>query len=636
MRGRVTSLRCCFGLLLLVFTPSQAWATAPTELLEAAAQQRLAEHSYWLRLLHVPGAKIGVVSEVVSPKFFLAPQGAKDPSAELRATLDAFYEPPGDDVNQHAQCRFIARFHWLQRQLNFPLGLPQVVCTQFERWAGLAQLESLSIVFVSAYLDNPASFFGHLLLKVNLQRGLFAHPLLSPTLNFGANPDPDDNPFVYAAKGIFGGYTGRFSDERFYNFQHVYGENELRDLWEYPLNLTQAEQRRVLFHAWELLQDIRFRYFFFLENCAYRMAELLAMAWEEPVQLYSPSAWWAIPVDAFFALQERETVTREPVLGAPTLVPSRQRRLLWKAEGLTELQQQWVVYLQQFPQNLDALKRSGLEEEAQAQVLDALIDLLQYQRVREASLSETLQSFRQQVLLQRSTLPVISSPSLPQVADPLQGHPPLRTELGGFQRVNQQGLELGIRAAYHDLLDPPRGHLPHAELQSLDLRVRLDSEGWYFHKLTLFQIQNISLSPGRLDAVSGVSWRTSGDWGEESLDAPEHQVLRLTGGIGRSWGLTHKLVGFTFMDTALSSRRPAITATSLQLQPVAGLLWNPSERWAFRVQSAYRQPLLGESPLGNSQEWEGRWQASPDWTLRLRWLFQGNAQEASLQLQRFW
>ncbi|MGA0375561.1 MAG: DUF4105 domain-containing protein [bacterium] len=639
MKGNLLLFWWLFYPLLLIGlgTPLAAETLAPQTLLQSATTKKIAQHSYWLRLLHYRSTTPTSKSEIVSQDFFLDPNGAQNPQAELNATLRAFYEPVGENPDQHAQCRFIARFHWLQQQLDFSPAPPLIECPRFQRWAGLSKLDSLSVVFVSAYLDNPASFFGHLLVKINLKEGLFAHPLLSPTLNFGASPDPADNALVYAVKGIFGGYSGRFSDERFYNFQHIYGENELRDLWEYPLKLTEAQQRRVLFHTWELLQDIHFEYYFFLENCAYRMAELVAMAWEEEINLYSPSEFWAIPVDVFFRLQRLQTPDGQSVLGNPILVPSRQRRLQWKTIDLNESQQDWVIRIQRQPEQLNKLEQSGLSPEAQAQVLDALTDLLQYQKAREEMLSESLQNLRQQVLLRRSELPILVKKPQPLTPDPLKGHPPLRTQFGGFQRNDTaQGIEVGIRAAYHDLLDPVHGHLPYAELQALDLKIRFDEARWWIHQLKFFEIQNLSVSPTRLDTVSGVSWRTSGEWQEEALDESQHKVMRLVGGIGQSIALHPDLVGFTFADTILQSRTGSMPETSFQLQPAVGVLWQTGDQWSMLAQSSYRQPLLGESAIGLSTEWEGRWQVNPKWGLRFTWQQQGTVQEAKVLVHHFW
>ena len=48
--------------------------------------------------------------------------------------------------------------------------------------------------------------------------------------------NPGDNPLMYALRGLFGAYDGSFTDERFYNYNHLYGENELRDMGKKAIN----------------------------------------------------------------------------------------------------------------------------------------------------------------------------------------------------------------------------------------------------------------------------------------------------------------------------------------------------------------------------------------------------------------
>ena len=194
---------------------------------DQARELQLFHHPYWLKLLHFYsfGESVGqwsFKSDVVNDGFFLSPDGKTDPSAELKATLKAVLSPLSKDPNQHARCKFIARFKWLRSSLDFP-ELPKLACPLFERWSNLEDATGISIIFVSAYLKNPASTFGHLLLKFNSRNRHFGHSLLRPTLNYGAMINPDDNPFVYAVRGLFGGYEGSFTDERFYNFNHIYG-----------------------------------------------------------------------------------------------------------------------------------------------------------------------------------------------------------------------------------------------------------------------------------------------------------------------------------------------------------------------------------------------------------------------------
>ena len=319
-----------------------------------ARERQLAQHPYWLKLLHFYsfGESVGqwsFKSDVVSPEFFLSVNGKNGPEAELKATLKALLSPPGNDPNQDARCKFIARYNWLRSKLDFP-EMSKQECPLFERWANLDDATGISIVFVSAYLKNPASTFGHLLIKFNSRNRLFGHSLLRPTLNYGARINPDDNPLAYALRGLFGGYNGSFTDERFYNFNHVYGENELRDLWEYPLNFSTEQQNRVTYHAWDMLQNVQFTYYFFLDNCAYRMAELLEMAWDDTTRINTSGAFWAIPVDVVFKLKKlRGRTNQQTLLGSPQLIPSRQRKLRQRVAQLSEMEQDQLKALIEVP-----------------------------------------------------------------------------------------------------------------------------------------------------------------------------------------------------------------------------------------------------------------------------------------------
>jgi len=92
--------------------------------------------------------------------------------------MQAIQEPIGEDPNTHARCRFIARTKWLMSVLDFP-PLPEIRCPMFERWANLEEATEMNIIFVSAYLENPASAFGHLLIQFNSKNRFFNHPQLS-------------------------------------------------------------------------------------------------------------------------------------------------------------------------------------------------------------------------------------------------------------------------------------------------------------------------------------------------------------------------------------------------------------------------------------------------------------------------
>ena len=60
--------------------------------------------------------------------------------------------------------------------------------------------------------------------------------LRNPIINFGAHVTENDNPLLYAFKGLTGGYASFYSQNDFYAQQFNYSSNQLRDIWEYELN----------------------------------------------------------------------------------------------------------------------------------------------------------------------------------------------------------------------------------------------------------------------------------------------------------------------------------------------------------------------------------------------------------------
>ena len=113
-------------------------------------------------------------------------------------------------------------------------------------------------------------------MRLNYLEDYKGRNLLAPTFSYGASVDPEDGSISYLFKGLSGGYQGKYADQQFYNFHHEYGETELRDLWEYELNLSKEQQRRVIFHAWEMLVGkLKFSYYFLTDNCVFLLTDLL-------------------------------------------------------------------------------------------------------------------------------------------------------------------------------------------------------------------------------------------------------------------------------------------------------------------------------------------------------------------------
>ena len=318
-RGLPPSFLSAFvGLALAVLCLLTGTAKAQTdgsaylqELVQRANAAALYDQRYWHLLLHyrrtIGG---GYESEADEAGFFLAPKGKTDPKAELQATLARFFstELVGRS-RQPARCAFIARYHWLKAALAIDESrLPPEPCERFHAWLRELNPASITLVFPSAYMNNPSSMFGHLLLRID-QRGQTEQTrILAYTVNYSADVTTN-NGIVFAVLGVAGGFKGYFSTHPYYVKAKEYGDFENRDIWEYRLNLTEDQVERLLMHTWEM-GNASFDYFFFKENCAYQILSLLDVA--DP-DLHLTDRFWlyTFPSDGVRMIAEKPGLVKE-------------------------------------------------------------------------------------------------------------------------------------------------------------------------------------------------------------------------------------------------------------------------------------------------------------------------------------
>lgn len=112
------------------------------------------------------------------------------------------------------------------------------------------------------------------------------------------------------------------------------------DLWEHRLNLTPQETERMAEHVWEL-QQIRFDYFFFDENCSFRLLELLEIA-RPGIELTRHLPLPAIPTDTVRAVKDAGLLWRNP-LGNLTLEAHADYFHNGEVRRRLSLHQQWEL-----------------------------------------------------------------------------------------------------------------------------------------------------------------------------------------------------------------------------------------------------------------------------------------------------
>ncbi|WP_245869520.1 DUF4105 domain-containing protein, partial [Vibrio fujianensis] len=261
---RRSLLSCCLLANGLLFN-SSALARSQVDI------PSLAQHPYWLKLGHyLPSYLSGYRSTIDSREFFLAHNGKQDPEAELRATLEQLYHSETAIAHQ-ARCTYPARYRWIESQYgNDDVTLN---CPELDNWRTVIDPAGMTLIFPTAFMNNPSSMFGHTLLRIDAKDQTRHKELVAFAINFAAEPESNDNAALYAMKGLFGAYPGRFTVMPYYRKVREYNDIESRDIWEYPLNLTEQEVERVLLHLWEM-QLAEFDYYFLDENCSYQLLAL--------------------------------------------------------------------------------------------------------------------------------------------------------------------------------------------------------------------------------------------------------------------------------------------------------------------------------------------------------------------------
>ena len=168
-------------------------------------------------------------------------------------------------------------------------------------------------------MNNPSSMFGHTFLRFDRAEQDERTRLLSYSVNYGAAVDAD-NGLQFALYGLTGGYPGTYSVMPYHQLVRKYSDYENRDIWEYQLNLTATEVRRLLEHLWELQSNYA-DYYFFDENCSYQLLFLLDVA-RPGLALTDRFEVYAIPVDTVRAVVDQPAARRH---GVPGIEPDPDR-----------------------------------------------------------------------------------------------------------------------------------------------------------------------------------------------------------------------------------------------------------------------------------------------------------------------
>lgn len=604
------------------------------QLIEQAQREKLADQREWHLLLHYRKGLFGrYESEQDDPGFFMSPKGKTDPAAELAATLAQFFS--ADLVGrsqQPAQCAFIARYHWLKEQLKFdPTRLPPLACDRFDRWYADFEVDAISLIFPSAFLNNPASMFGHTLFRVDQKGQTEQTRILAYTINYAAEVPPNPG-LAYPVRGVFGSYKGYFSTIPYYLKVQEYRDIENRDIWEYRLNLTEKQLRRLLMHAWEL-GNAYFDYFYFKENCSYHLLSLLDYANPE-LHLTDEFVVWTVPADTI-----RLISSKPGLVSNITYRPSRSTVIKRKRESLSLAERDLAHRITQDLDHLTSSAFTHLDISKQAFLLDLASDYLRY---RIDTTNTPLHEWKERnkaVLAARSQLRIPSQEFAvrPFAKQPEFGHKTSRASVGVGWRNNDTFEEATVRAGYHDLLDPEVGYTPDAQIEMASITVRHynRAEQTRVERATLLNLLSLS----SIDSVfHAPSWKVN--IGMTTIRHNDCQLCsngQFNGGIGgaKELRLLNREVLFAFAEAEANISGAYEDMHRVGGGGTVGMLADLTERWKLMATGSYLRFPLGDQSDDFRWYVGSRFTLARNWTVRLEYNHRDRDNDVLFSVQAF-
>ncbi|MBN2676043.1 MAG: DUF4105 domain-containing protein [Alphaproteobacteria bacterium] len=532
--------------LFLFFIPSISFGSLDSAL-KSAIDQKLSQYPQWQTLLHFKGG----TSTIDSKGFFLSESGKTDAEAELLATLQAFAQPSQIEVeevvsiregitqtiiHQHPQCQFKARYEWLKTQLDLSF-IQEQKCPAYNKWIQKTQPYQATLVFASAYLNQPSSLFGHTFLRFDRKDS--TEDLLSYISNFGAITPENPNGFAYAYNGLTGGYPGVFSFEPYYKKVKAYGALENRDLWEYHLNLSSSETQRLADHIWELGYQY-VDYYFFTDNCSYLLMELLDVA-RPSLQLSKKFPLQTIPLDTVRAVLNKKDLTSD---------------IAFRESLQTKILQNWATLSEKEKEAIHAFRDDNslpndLSLQEQARVSEVTYDVLQYDLSKSKLSLEDYQKKSFQLLRLRNHLSDVETdfPDIIRPPAPEEAHLPKRFDLVYGFKDRKRFLALHLRPAYHTIEDPDRGHIQGAGIDFFSGELRYTEEDdFLIPHFNLVSIQ--SLSPWQA-TFTPLSWKLGVNLTHRPTDF-DRTMGNAFGALGLTQKLSDSLLTYQFVEGQLS------------------------------------------------------------------------------------
>lgn len=582
----------------LILAPFTSFAeSSADEVVAQALQLKLDQDQQWWNLLNYRRDFFWEKqSQADSPLFFFAKDGKTSPRDELTEYIRAVFNPevlrkaPDADLKERAQCVFPGRLLYLKSKMPGVVW-PSVTCQRFENFRGILDAHSATYVFSSYYMNNPASAYGHSFLRLN--RGTFAsgekkYELIDFGVGFSGVPE-GATPASYAIMGLLGFFQGRFEVQPYYFKVREYNNFESRDLWEYDLDLSQAEIDLLVAHIYEL-QQAHFDYWYFTENCSYRILAALD----------------AVRPSFDFIANTKRAILPGDTMTMVNDVPGLVRRVSFRPSGRATFQTRFDTLtsaekskIAKFIENENPTELvAGVSEKEKQELLDTAMDYVDFKYAADVLHEKGQYKLKKEILIARSEVNIVS-PDLvvptPALDAPHEAHGSSRWNAGYLHRFDRDLTTFGHRFALHDLLDPIRGYPAYSEMQMMATDFSYESERSHLQIEKIDLVEIVSLSDWNAFSHAP-SWRLKFGWdrGYQTECGNDCLPLMFQVGVGLSKEFVPGLIASAWVRAGAAYDENFVNDTfRIGAGPAVLFRYNLRERFSLLAEAWYRYDNQG-------------------------------------------
>lgn len=420
--------------------------------------------SEWRQILHFSSDNL---REITDPHFYLTNSNI------LEDEVEAFKNTINSSDGVDLACAFPARYQLLSQSFSSVKKINLESCDELSKFLGSFKTKNLSLILASELLNAPASAFGHILLALHDE---VTPEMDSDIIHFAAITNKKDGPFTYVFKGVTGGYQGFYFRNKFFEKFHEYSNTEQRYLFSYKLDINEAQKKKILYHLYEL-RKAKFNYYFFNENCGYRLDKLLGIIYGvTPPE----NKIYTLPVETAFRFQD--------FLGKETKVVP------------------YSVYAKNFILNLNNKEREKFDNIIRGEQIISPKDsndlqqaIFYYSNYQFKGKQVALKNYKKNLSLLKVTSPEHSTD---EIQSPVDGKKPFMISLGGGRENENTLAALKIRPLMKSLFQYQKYNLQESELSVFNLFIMQEKNKLALQEFDVVKVKTLGVSSQYFPVVS--------------------------------------------------------------------------------------------------------------------------------------